>query len=316
MREENASGPLQALLPHAALFLSVTFLGTSFVAARAIMDHSDGPATLGMLRYVGGALCLLPFVLAARHWRMQPKSVAAALALGVLQFGVFHLSINTALQEIPAARGAVIFALIPILTMLIAAAFGRDRITAMMTFASILSFIGVGLAVGEAAFRPAATGGGSLRGEALFLFAVCCGATYNALSARLYQNHSVLAVSILTMTGGFLFLTAFSIPEGTVEMVSAYAGDDWLWLAWLILPGGAMSMALFNFGLRRLGPSRAAIWVPLSPIAATAAGAALLGETITPLFLVGLACAVSGPLLVSWSRARAARKAAMTPPAA
>ena len=77
---------------------------------------------------------------------------------------------------------------------------------------------------------------------------------------------------------------------------------------WLAVFGGAGSMGLFNYGLRRLSPTRAAIYVPLSPIAATAAGAVLLGETITPLFLVGLACAVAGPLMVAYSRRREGRR--------
>lgn len=297
-------GAYQALLPHLGLCLASLFLGSSFVAARAIMVGSQGPATLGLLRYVGAALCLMLFALALRHWRIRPGIVLAAMALGILQFGFFHLAVNTALQQIPAARGAVIFALIPILTMLIAAAGGRDRITRVMTFASILSFTGVALAVGEAAFRPQAGGGSSLTGEALFLFAVCCGATYNAFSARLYQNNSVIAVSILTMVGGSLFLLPLSVGEGLAATVAAYDQSDWQWLAWLILPGGAMSMAMFNYGLRQLGPARAAIWVPLSPIAATATGALLLNETITPTFLIGLAFAVAGPLLMSWSRLR------------
>lgn len=300
MNNARSEARLQAAVPHVALFFASIFLGSSFVAARAIMADSDGPATLGLLRYLGAALCLLPFVLAAWHWRVRWSLVAAAIGLGILQFGFFHLAVNTALQQIPAARGAVIFALIPILTMLIAAAGGRDRITGVMTFASILSFLGVLLAVGEAALQP----GGGLLGEALFLFAVCCGATYNAFSARLYQDNSVIAVSILTMIGGMLFLAPFAIAEGPVRTFAAYDSVDLQWLAWLIIPGGAASMALFNFGLRRLGPTRSAIWVPLSPIAATATGAALLGETITPLFLVGLGCAVTGPLIVSFSRMR------------
>ena len=297
---------LHRALPHVALFFAVVFLGTSFVAARAIMADHDGPATLGLARYVAGALTLLPFALTLSKWRIGPKALALALGLGMLQFGLFHLFVNTALQQIPAARGAVIFALIPILTMLIAAAGGRDRLSWVMTAAAVLSFAGVALAVGEAAFRPA-VGGHSFLGEALFFLAVCCGATYNAFSARLYQNHSLFAVSILTMSGGCLFLLPWSLSEGTGAVLATYRGDDWLWFAWLAVFGGAGSMGLFNYGLRRLSPTRAAIYVPLSPIAATAAGAVLLGETITPLFLVGLACAVAGPLMVAYSRRREGR---------
>lgn len=290
-------------LPHAALFCSVVLLGSSFVAARAIMEHSDAPATLAFLRYFLAAACLVPLALRRSQWRIARGDVLLALGLGVMQFGLFHLFVNTALQEIPAARGAVIFALIPILTMLIAAAGGRDHVSWFMTIAAILSFAGVSLAVGEKAFS-ADVGGDSLWGEGLFFLAVCCGATYNAFSARLYQRYSVAPISLLAMLGGVIMMLPFAAAEGLFTSGTGYSENDW-WLAiYLAVFGGTASMLLFNWGLRRLSPTRAAIWVPLSPIAATAFGALLLDEVITPLFVVGLACAVAGPLLVSWGRSR------------
>lgn len=292
---------LQALLPHAALFLSVTILGSSFVAARAIMEHHDGPATVGFLRYAIAALCLLPFVLVRRR-RLRRGEVVFAMGLGLLQFGLFHLFVNTALQQIPAARGAVIFALIPVMTMLIAAVAGRDRLSWLMTLAAVISFSGVALAVGEKALDPG-VGGAGLIGEGLFFLAVCCGATYNAFSARLYKTGSIFFISMLAMVGGSLLLLPFAAAEGLFVKGPGFSSEDWLWFLWLAIPGGAIGMLLFNWGLRRLSPTRAAIYVPISPIAATAFGAALLGEEITPLFLIGLACAVAGPMLVNFRHA-------------
>ncbi len=284
-----------------SLFVACVLLGSSIVAARAIMDASDGPATLGASRYLGSGLILAALTIGSGGWRFSRGLVLFAIGLGVIQFGVFHLAINTALQQTPAARGAVIFALIPILTMMIAAAAGRDRVTPMMIVAAIISFAGVALAVGEAAFRPS-VGGGDLTGEALFFLAICCGATYNAFSARLYRDNAIFPITVLTMVGGFLFLMPFSIAEGPVKVLASYDGEDWVWWLWCVIFAGAMSMGFFNYGLRKLGPSQTAIYVPISPIATTAMGAWLLGETITSLFLVGLACAVTGPLLVSYSR--------------
>lgn len=305
-RFQDATATPPDFLPHVALFFSVVLLGSSFVAARAVMEHSDAPATLAFLRYFLAALCLVPLALRRVQWRMARRDVLLALGLGVLQFGLFHLFVNTALQEIPAARGAVIFALIPILTMLIAAAGGRDHVSWFMTVAAILSIAGVSLAVGEKAFSPD-VGGDTLWGEGLFFLAVCCGATYNAFSARLYQRYSVAPISLLAMLGGVLVLLPFAAAEGMFTTGPQYSAQDW-WLAiYLAVFGGTASMLLFNWGLRRLSPTRAAIWVPLSPIAATAFGALLLDEVITPLFLVGLACAVAGPLLVSWGRGRTIR---------
>jgi len=109
------------------------------------------------------------------------------------------------------------------------------------------------------------------------------------------------------MLGGVIMLLPFAAQEGLFTAGTGYSTDDW-WLAiYLAVFGGTASMLLFNWGLRRLSPTRAAIWVPLSPIAATAFGALLLDEIITPLFLVGLACAVSGPMLVAWGRSRRQR---------
>ncbi|MDF1734760.1 MAG: DMT family transporter [Minwuia sp.] len=302
-RFQDATSAPPDFLPHVALFLSVVLLGSSFVAARAVMEHSDAPGTLAFLRYLLAAAFLVPLALRRSQWRIARADVMLALGLGVMQFGLFHLFVNTALQEIPAARGAVIFALIPILTMLIAAAGGRDQISWFMTIAAILSFAGVSLAVGEKAFS-ADVGGDSLWGEGLFFLAVCCGATYNAFSARLYQRYSVAPISLLAMLGGVIMMLPFAAAEGLFTTGTGYSTDDW-WLAiYLAVFGGTASMLLFNWGLRRLSPTRAAIWVPLSPIAATAFGALLLDEVITPLFLVGLACAVAGPLLVSWGRGR------------
>lgn len=294
------------ILPQFALFVAAILLGSSFVAARAIMDHSDSPASLAFLRYILAAVCLIPLVLRRSHWQMRRRDIVLALGLGVMQFGLFHLFVNTALQEIPAARGAVIFALVPILTMLIAAAGGRDSLSWIMTVAAALSFAGVSLAVGEKAFNPT-VGGDSLWGEGLFFLAVCCGATYNAFSARLYQRYSIASVSLLAMLGGVVMLMPFAAMEGLFTVGTGYTTKDW-WLAiYLAVFGGTASMLLFNWGLQQMSPTRAAIWVPISPIAATAFGALLLDEIITPLFLVGLACAVAGPLLVSWGRGRRQR---------
>ncbi|MEC9345562.1 MAG: DMT family transporter [Pseudomonadota bacterium] len=300
---DNApGGKAAALAPHAACLVASAILGSSFVAARAIMDHSSMPATLASLRYLVAALCLLPFVTSARHWRMSFADVRFAVALGVMQFGIFHLFVNSALQLIPAARGAVIFALIPVMTMLIAWAAGRDRMSWMTAFAAVLAFTGVALAIGEKALVPG-VGGDSLLGEGLFFLAVCCGATYNAFSARLFQRHSLPAISAIAMASGALALFPFAIAEGLFETGTGYDTHDWLVFLWLAVPGGAVGMLLFNWGLQRLSPTRAAIWVPMSPIAATGLGFLLLGEQVTALFLVGLACAIAAPLIVARARA-------------
>ncbi|MEX1034724.1 MAG: EamA family transporter [Sneathiella sp.] len=293
--------PLIFLLPHLALLLAVMLLGLSFVGVRAIMMDQDAAASLGFLRYGIASLMLLPFL-----WRrrvvMPPLNIVAIVALlGILQFGLFHLFVNTALEEIPASRGAVIFALIPIMTMLIAAMAGRDTLNGIKLFAAILSIVGVALAIGEKAFATENVSVG-WTGELLFFMAVCCGATYNAFASRLMQNRSVLLLTIIGMSAGTLAIFPFALGEGLVDAALGYDREDWFWILYLAGPAAAFSLFLFNWGLQQLSPSQAAIYVPIAPIMAAAFGALILDEHLSSLFLVGLGCAVSGPIILNWRR--------------
>ncbi|WP_373087254.1 DMT family transporter [Sneathiella sp.] len=297
------SHPVSALLPHLALLFAVMLLGLSFVGVRAIMADNEAPATLGFLRYGLAVLILLPFLLGAKAKRQKlPLNVILIIILlGVLQFGLFHLFINTALEKITASRGAVIFALIPIMTMLLAAATGRDTLTSLKLFAAILSIIGVAVAIGEKAFAPEAASK-SWTGELLFFMAVCCGSIYNTFSSRLMQNRSVLLMTIIGMGAGTMAIFPVAYSEGLSSVLTGYTTKDWMWIFYLSGPAAAVSLLIFNWGLQQLSPSQTAIYVPIAPILAAAFGALILNEHLSQLFLVGLGCAVAGPILVNWRR--------------
>jgi len=302
-------GLADRLLPHLSLFVSSAILGSSFVAVRAIMADQDQPAILAFLRYAAASLCLVPLALV----RFGPAATGAArlrlpslsrrdllviLLLGTMQFGLFHLFVNSALQFMPASRGAVIFALIPVMTMFAAALFGRDSLSMLQIGAALLAFAGVAIAMGEKALVVDGDSG-DWTGEILFFLAVCCGATYNALSARLLRARSVVAVTALTMAAGALFLLPLAVAEGLLSALPAYGPAGWWILAYLALPGGVLGFLMFNWGLRRTSPNRAAIYVPMAPIASAFFGWLLLGEPLGGLFLLGLACAVAAPLLIA-----------------
>ncbi len=181
--------------------------------------------------------------------------------------------------------------------MLIAALSGRDKLTRLNLFAAILSVIGVSLAIGEKAFESSAESS-SWHGEALFFLAVTCGATYNAFSSGLLKGQPVAQTTILGMTAGVIFISPVAYAEGLPDVIVSYSAEEWLWILYLAGPAAAISLSLFNWGLQQLSPARAAIYVPLAPVAATAFSAILLGESLSSYFLAGLAFAVAGPLLM------------------
>jgi len=292
---------IASFYPHLALLLAVTVMGLSFVGVRVIMMDNDGPLTLSALRYGLGAILLLPFIPWSRMPQLTLKIVAFIVFLGIIQFGLFQIFVNTALQDIPASRGAVIFALMPILTMLIAAIAGRDTLTGLKFLAALLSFTGVALAIGEKALVEEIAEI-SWTGEVLFLLAVCCGATYNAFSPRLLQNRSLPLVTVIGMAAGSIAVLPFALSEDIPMVIRSYDTNDWFWFFYLAVAASAFSIVLFNWGLKKLSPSKASIYVPIMPIAAAAFGALILDEHLSSLFLLGLTCAVAGPALMSFQR--------------
>src|SRR5687767_15062382 len=92
-----------------------------------------------MLRYAIGFVCLLPFAWAALAQARGATAPAAKVpgadllamaALGIGQFGVLIALLNIGLQHIAAAQAALIFSLFPLLTLLLSAGLGRERVTA------------------------------------------------------------------------------------------------------------------------------------------------------------------------------------------
>ncbi|WP_169545260.1 DMT family transporter [Sneathiella aquimaris] len=295
----NNNPGFTAYLPHIALSASSIMLGMSFVAIRIVMDQHAIPATLGFLRYGLAVLLLLPLLLFVRRPGPPTKIVLVLAGLGIIQFGFFHLFVNTALEQMPASRGAVIFSLIPVMTMLFAAMAGRERLTPINLFAATLSIVGVSLAIGEKAFQNQSEIH-NWTGEILFFMAVCCGAIYNTFSSRILKVHSIVHATIIGMTAGSTFILIFSFIEGFPSVIASFSTEIWLWIMYLAGPAAALSLFLFNWGLQQLSPSKAAIYVPLAPVAASAFGAFLLGENLSGLFLIGLTFAITGPILTNW----------------
>jgi len=285
------------LLAQLAVFTSAAFLGGSFVATRAVMPETD-PGTLAFLRYGLAFICLLPFVRFSSYQGWARRDVVIILVIGLLQFGIFHYLVNSALAIIPASRGAVIFALIPILTMLMAALFRTQALMKKGLSAGVLAVFGVAIALSEKAFESDGESGSWL-GELLFFSAVICGACYNAASGRLLNIYGTMPVTILAMGCGVVFTGLSAIDEGLYSAWPSISPQGWLIVVYLAIPAGAIAFYLFNWGLRHLSPAGAAIFVPVAPMSATALGALLLGEEISPLFLVGLACVLAGIYLIN-----------------
>ncbi|MDP8903787.1 MAG: DMT family transporter [Chloroflexota bacterium] len=286
----------------------VTFLwSTSWVLIKLGLDELElGPLSFAGLRYVLGALILLPLALPALHraepWRGGRRLLGNVVVLGLLVYSLTQGAQFAALAFLPAVAVALVLSTTPLLVALLSR---RDEP------ASRLQAVGVGaLVVGAALyFAPFELGDGGALGLAIALV----GMVGNALAALLGRR---LARDSAEQLGGVLSLTALSMLVGSlvllgsgliVEGLPSLAPEAWLIVGWLAVVNTALAFTLWNQTLRTLTAVESSVMNNLMLVQIAILAWVFLGEALTIVEIAGLGLAFAGILTVQlapWLRSR------------
>jgi drug/metabolite transporter (DMT)-like permease len=266
-------------------------VGAAMVATRYVITQSD-PASLALLRYSLGTLGLIPPFLMIRRIRFEGRDLLPIALLGIGQFGILIALLNYGLQYIGSGLGALVFASFPLLTMVLAAAWRLEQMTLAKTAGVLLTIAGVCFAVYGSLNLPDA-GPEFMLGVGAVLASAFTGAVCSVFYRPYLQKYPPLQVSIFAMFASVLFLIPAAAGEGFFTALPSFTTVGWLAVLFI---GFASSLGYYIWllALKHTTPTRVALFLALGPIVATGLGAVLLGETITPLFLVGLAAVLAG----------------------
>lgn len=278
-------------LPAIGAALIAIQVGATVVATRLIVEQA-GPASLALVRYAVGVLCLLPAVLLARRVRIAPRDAAAIAVLGMIQFGAVVALLNVSLAYIAAARTALIFATAPLLTLLLAALLRHERLTMPKTIGVLVTVAGVALALGDKALHGAHDADDWI-GEGAALLSALCNAACSVLYRSLVRRYPPVPVAALAMTGAVAALLVPSAWEGFFTDPLRLTSTGWLIIVLVGVSSGVFYY-LWVWVLSRTTATRLAVFLALSPITAAVLGWLFLAEPITPGLIVGLLAVAGG----------------------
>ena len=281
-------------LPAAAAAATALFVGSTMVATRWVIVQSD-PASLALLRYAVGFLCLLPPLALLRRVPMARGDIAPIALLGIAQFGVLIALLNYGLQYIGAALGALIFAGLLLLTMGIAAGLRAEALTWAKSAGVALTIVGVALALGAELALPSATTQTWLGAGAVFA-ATLTGALCSVLYRPYLQRYPALQIGAFAMAASVLFLCLPAGFEGFFATWPEFTAAGWGAVLFIGTSSG-IGYYLWLWALQHTTPTKVTIFMALSPITAAGLGALLLDEVLTAPFMAGLACVASGLVL-------------------
>lgn len=211
------------------------------------------------------------------------------LLLGGLNIGIFQALLFVAAYRLPGGVAATVGAIQPLLVLLFSWGILHEKPSQRSIVAAIAGFVGVGLLV----LGPAS------RLDGVGVLAAIAGAATMGLGTVLIKRWK-RPVSLLVFTawqltvGGLLLLPIALVVEAPLTHLST---PNLLGFVYLGLIGTGLAYALWFRGIDKLRASAVSSLGLMSPVVATLIGFVLLGQSLTPIQLMGVAVVLVSVLL-------------------
>ena len=264
------------------------------ISKRAVAEIP--PLTLLPIQ-LAASLLLLAVLMPLRGVPLRDRSAAPILGrLGLLNPGLAYALSLLGLVHITASLSVMLWALEPLLIVVLAAVVLGERIAPSLVFLSLVAVGGMGLVI----YEP--TGSGSLLGVALTLAGVACCAVYTVIARRWLGTADATAPVVMTQQAHAIGL-ALALVAGLWVLGGAVWPDGVTPAGWLSAAGSGVlyygvAYWLYLSALRVVPASFASSSFYLIPVFGVTAGLLSLGERLDPSQWVGAAIVLVAVLTI------------------
>lgn len=217
------------------------------------------------------------FVYVQRHGeRMWPqgREWRTIAWLGLPNVLGWHTLSIFGVQELASGRAAIIGFTMPIFTVLLGAAFFRERITPRVR----LAVVAAGIAIGLLLWHELQSLSGRPAGIAWMLGAAACWGLGTLTFKRAHFQLSAMAVTVWMLLLGSAVLWVLAIALEPVPAPQRFSGPMWLALAYGVFINYGVAQLIW-FGLaRHLPPATSAMSVMAIPLVGTLSATFIVGE--------------------------------------
>jgi drug/metabolite transporter (DMT)-like permease len=264
-------------------FGAASIWGGMYVVSKIVLEIIP-PFTLVTLRLLLGALTLTIILLVRGLPSISRKQVYQVLGVGFIGYGI-SLSLQfwgTKLST--AANGSLVTSATPAFVLLFAWMLLGEKITGRRLLALLLATLGVVTVIDP---RSAQLDPDLFLGNLFLIGAAITWALYSVLVRKVTQSTDVLLFSLIAFLGGL----PVSIPASAWELNKVQIGTITPGVVGGVLFLGiistALAMVLWNSAFALVSAGLASLTFFAQPVVGTLLGWFFLGESITPLFILG-----------------------------
>lgn len=283
------------------LILITIIIGLSFIFVIIGLRHAS-PMDLLAHRFTAAAISIL--ILWIFGFIKMPRfnfKKAKSLLLLSLFYPLLFFGLQTfGLEHSTASEAGIIFSTTPIITLIAASLFLKEKTTVLQKIGIVLSIVGI---LHILYFSGGAGGSTNLKGVVLLLLSVFALVAYYVLGKIISANFSAMEITVwMTMLAFFIF-NGFSIANHGYNHTLNQFFDPLVKLEflWAVLYLGVLSSMftafLTNYALSQVPASQIAVFNNLSPLVSIAGGILILGETLFIYHIIGGLLVLAGVIM-------------------
>jgi drug/metabolite transporter (DMT)-like permease len=286
------------------MLMLIVFWGSSFVVVKEVLGEGLSPIAIATFRFLAAGAFFLVALLTKR--RLSPtyrlgverKDFPTLLVLALTGVTFFFAIQYTGIQLAGASLAAILVCLLsPILITVFSARLFREHLSTMQVVGILVAVSGT-LSVVSADLLSLQGGMQFLVGTLILLLTPVLWAVYSLLGEKIMKKHDAfLVVAYVTIFGGLL-LIPFSLAENSLFQIVTLRTNEWLAILYLSSTCSLLGYYIWFYVLKKAG-SAASSFLFAEPLVTALFAATFIGETLSPLVLIGAVLIFVGVYIVT-----------------
>jgi drug/metabolite transporter (DMT)-like permease len=284
------------IITYLLLTLSSVFWGVSFILTKELFlteEHMTVTLLITM-RLAIATLVMVPTLFAmGKMKRIERKDIKWFLLLTLCEPFIYHLCETSGVQLVSGSLASVIIATIPLFVPFGMWIAYRQRIRWAIVVGVVLSLIGVGvMLIGGEGLR------GNISGMLFLTGAVIIAVVYTLLLVKVVDRYNPLVITTWQNIIGLLYFMPLALATNSDNILKLSYSPRMLGI--LLVLGiccSTLAYSFYNYGIRRLGASKASIFNNTIPIFSLIAAVAIGQEPFLWSKLLGMVIVIVGVII-------------------
>lgn len=273
--------------------------GGTFIAARLVAQNV-GPFSASFLRFAIASIFLVFITvrMEGKIPRLKKHQILPVILLGMTGVFAYNFFFFSGLKTVSASHASIVIAMNPIFIALFAYTFFKEKLTGINVIGILLCVSGAIIVISKG--NPLGIIKGGLgAGELYILGCVASWVLYSLIGKIAMKDMSPLvAVTYSCLIGGILLFFP-ACMEGMPGDISEYSAVDWSGIFYLGFFGSVLGFTWYYQGIKKLGASKASVFINFVPISAVILACLILKEKLDLSLITGAIMVIGGAYLTN-----------------